>query len=118
MEAAWIGGGEAWKAKAAALRLRLRDRFRVAVDRHWPRAGVSDAYDSPTVQRWVSRFRRFRDGSSGRSAVFYQKRGDCYFSVIPFVISRVISRKLVCKHFLLVLERSVLSMVMLNYKPN
>ncbi|KAJ1380891.1 Tafazzin [Sesbania bispinosa] len=74
--------GDVWKSKARSLQLQLRDRFRVAVDRHWRRrhqhtfipAADADGYFSSTLQRWLSRFRDFRRDSLPSSTSFYRKR--------------------------------------------
>lgn len=74
--------GDVWKSKARSLQLQLRDRFRVAVDRHWRRRHnhhtfipSADGYFSSTIQRWLSRFRDFRRDSLPSSTSFYRKRG-------------------------------------------
>ncbi|KAK7337744.1 hypothetical protein VNO77_18331 [Canavalia gladiata] len=72
--------GDVWKSKARSLQLQLRDRFRVAVDRHWRRRNhhtfipSPDGYFSSTLQRWISRFRDFRRDSLPSSTSFYRKR--------------------------------------------
>ena len=73
--------GDVWKSKARSLQLQLRDRFRVAVDRHWRRRHnhhtfipSADGYFSSTIQRWLSRFRDFRRDSLPSSTSFYRKR--------------------------------------------
>ena len=81
-----------WKNRARSLQLRLRDRFRVAVDRHRRLPMFStDGYFSSTLQRWLRRFRDFRRDSLSSSTAFYRKRGlsrlvlflfDCVFDVI------------------------------------
>ena len=73
--------GDVWKSKARSLQLQLRDRFRVAVDRHWrrrhnhPFIPAADVYFSSTIQRWLTRFRDFRRESLPSSTSFYRKRG-------------------------------------------
>ncbi|KAF9681560.1 hypothetical protein SADUNF_Sadunf05G0014300 [Salix dunnii] len=73
-----LGGGDLWKSKAKALQLRLRDRFRVVVDRHRRRphifSAASDDYFSSTVQRWLNHFRDFRRDSLHSPSAFYRKR--------------------------------------------
>ncbi|KAK6121133.1 hypothetical protein DH2020_045121 [Rehmannia glutinosa] len=62
---------------AKSLRLRLRDRFRVAaVDYHRPRYFriAGGGYFSSTVQRWLDRLSDFRRGSLPSSSTFYRKR--------------------------------------------
>ncbi|XP_047155077.1 tafazzin [Vigna umbellata] len=72
--------GDVWKSKARSLQLQLRDRFRVAVDRHWRRRQhhtfipAADVYFSSTIQRWLTRFRDFRRESLPSSTSFYRKR--------------------------------------------
>ncbi|XP_061357470.1 uncharacterized protein LOC133301788 isoform X2 [Gastrolobium bilobum] len=75
--------GDVWKSKVRSLQLQLRDRFRVAVDRHWRRrhnhhmfipAADADGYFSSTIQRWLGRFRDFRRDSLPSSTSFYRKR--------------------------------------------
>jgi monolysocardiolipin acyltransferase len=61
--------------------LQLRDRFRVAVDRHWRRRHNhtifpdADGYFSSTLQRWLNRFRDFRRDTLPSTTSFYRKRG-------------------------------------------
>lgn len=73
-----LGRGDLWKSKAKALQLRLRDRFRVVVDRHRRRphifSAASDGYFSSTVQRWLNHFRDFRRDSLHSHSAFYRKR--------------------------------------------
>ncbi|KAF5746731.1 hypothetical protein HS088_TW06G00905 [Tripterygium wilfordii] len=71
-----IERGDLWKSRALMLQIRLRERLRVAVDRHCHRPTIfaSDGYFSSTVQRWLRRFRDFRRDSLPSSAVFYRKR--------------------------------------------
>ena len=85
-----------WKSRARSLQLRLRDRFRVAVDRHRRLPMFStDGYFSSTLQRWLRRFRDFRRDSLSSSTAFYRKRGlsrlvlflfDCVFYVIVLLL--------------------------------
>lgn len=75
--------GDLWKSKAMALQIRLRDRFRVAVDRRRRLREVLFAGDgvgddgcfSTTFDRWLRRFRDFRRESLPSSSTFYRKRG-------------------------------------------
>lgn len=73
-----LGRGDLWKSKAKALQLRLRDRFRVVVDRHRRRphifSAASDGQFSSTVQRWLNHFRDFRRDSLHSPSAFYRKR--------------------------------------------
>lgn len=73
----WMDRGESlWMDGARVLQLRLRERFRVAVDRRVRLPEVSDY--SPTLQRWIHRARSFWEESSSRAATpsyrFYRKR--------------------------------------------
>ncbi|XP_020586740.1 tafazzin-like, partial [Phalaenopsis equestris] len=73
MAGGWIDHeGTIWMDRARALQLRIRDRFRVAVDLH-RRWKVESDY-SVAIRRWVLRL--WRDSSSAnRSSVrFYRKR--------------------------------------------
>ncbi|CAL5194749.1 unnamed protein product [Lathyrus oleraceus] len=78
--------GDVWKSKARSLQLQLRDRFRVAVDRHWRRRHHhtvflhADGYFSSTIQRWLNRFRDFRRDALPSSTSFYRKRVSRDFS--------------------------------------
>lgn len=64
-----------WKSRARSLQLRLRDRFRIAVDRHRRLPMFStDGYFSSTLQRWLRRVRDFRRDSLPSSSAFYRKR--------------------------------------------
>ncbi|KAK7284376.1 hypothetical protein RJT34_19121 [Clitoria ternatea] len=71
---------DVWIGKARSLQLQLRDRFRVAVDRHWRRRQhhlsipSADGYFSSTIQRCLTRFRDFRRDSLPSSSSFYRKR--------------------------------------------
>ncbi|KAF7817920.1 tafazzin [Senna tora] len=73
--------GDLWKNKVRSLQLQLRDRFRVAVDRHLRRQQIfiPDGYFSSTLQRWLRRFRDFRQESLPSSS-FYRKRVSNEFS--------------------------------------
>lgn len=73
----WIDRGDLWKKKALVLQLQLRQRFRVAVDRHrrHHQTMFTDRYLSSTIQRWLCRFRDFRRDSLPSSSAFYRKRG-------------------------------------------
>ncbi|XP_020086443.1 uncharacterized protein LOC109708918 [Ananas comosus] len=64
MAEGWIARGSGpWKDRAHALQLRIRDRFRVAVDRHRHWRAESDY--SAALQRWALRLRSlWRDPSS------------------------------------------------------
>ncbi|KAF5197795.1 Tafazzin [Thalictrum thalictroides] len=82
----WIdgrGGGDVWKNKVRSLQLRIRDRFRVTVDKHRIRNSfkqrISDGYFSSTMQTWILRFRYLRRDSlppspSAAAYAFYRKR--------------------------------------------
>ncbi|GER34573.1 phospholipid/glycerol acyltransferase family protein [Striga asiatica] len=62
---------------AKSVRLRLRDRFRVAaVDYRRSRcmSFSGSGYFSSTVQRWLDRFSEFRHGSLPSASTFYRKR--------------------------------------------
>lgn len=73
-----------WKNKARSLQLRLRDRFRVAVDNHRRKPTIfSDGYFSFTLRLWLQRFRDFRHDLPS-STVFYRKRGVFSFSNASF----------------------------------
>lgn len=78
-----IERGDLWKSKARVLQLRLRDRFRVAVDRHRRRPPMfSDGYFSSTLQRWLTRLRDFRRDSLQSSSAFYRKRGQPFLHTL------------------------------------
>ncbi|ESW19012.1 hypothetical protein PHAVU_006G089600 [Phaseolus vulgaris] len=72
--------GDVWKSKARSLQLQLRNRFRVAVDRHWRRRQhhtfipAADVYFASTIKRWLNRFHDFRTESLPSSTSFYRKR--------------------------------------------
>lgn len=76
-----IDRGDLWKNKVRALQLQLRDRFRVAVDRHRrrrhrPQIFAADGSLSTAIQRWLGLFRDFRrDALPSASSAFYRKRG-------------------------------------------
>ncbi|CAL9003352.1 unnamed protein product [Prunus brigantina] len=76
MAAARIERGDLWKNKALSVQLRLRERFRVEVDRRLRLHPIftDDGYFSSTFQRWLQRFRDFRRDSLPSSTVFYRKR--------------------------------------------
>ncbi|KAL5783886.1 hypothetical protein ACOSP7_008915 [Xanthoceras sorbifolium] len=67
--------GDLWKNRARELQLRLRDRFRVAVERHrrTPEIFSQDGFFSSSVQRWLRLFRDFRRDSLPSSSAFYRK---------------------------------------------
>lgn len=71
-----IERGDLWKNKARALQLQLRDRFRVAVDKHRRRPAIfsQNGSFSSTVERWLSLFRDFRRDSLPSTSTFYRKR--------------------------------------------
>ncbi|EOY11503.1 hypothetical protein QUC31_009457 [Theobroma cacao] len=83
MAVQWIDRGDLWKNKARVLQLQLRQRFRVAVDRHrrHRHSMFADRYVSSTVQRWLRRFRDFRRDSLPSSSAFYRKRVSKDFNV-------------------------------------
>lgn len=64
--------GSLWKDRARALQLRIRDRFRVAVDRHC-RWQVESDY-SVAIRRWVLRLWRDSSSADRSSMRFYRKR--------------------------------------------
>ncbi|KAK3200399.1 hypothetical protein Dsin_023814 [Dipteronia sinensis] len=68
--------GDLWKNRARELQLRLRDRFRVAVERHRCRPEIfsQDGFFSSSVQRWLRLFHDFRRDSLPSSSVLYRKR--------------------------------------------
>ncbi|KAK9084228.1 hypothetical protein Scep_030699 [Stephania cephalantha] len=72
----WIDRRDVWKDKARSLQLRLRDRFRVAVDRHRRRPRLSDGYVASKVRHFVLRVRCLRGGSLPPASPFYRKRVD------------------------------------------
>ncbi|KAJ0979815.1 hypothetical protein J5N97_015289 [Dioscorea zingiberensis] len=65
-----------WRDRARALQLRIRDRFRIAVDRHRQWSEESDY--SAALQRWVLRLRAFLENptssvsSSNSSSPYYK----------------------------------------------
>lgn len=71
----WIetATADVFKDGARMLQLRLRDRFRVAVDSQSARLTVSSGYFSDTVQRWLNRWKEFRRKSLPSSQTFYRK---------------------------------------------
>nr|DAD33311.1 TPA_asm: hypothetical protein HUJ06_012162 [Nelumbo nucifera] len=74
MAGGWIDQSDLWKEKARALQIRIRDRFRIAVDKHRRKSRLSDGYFSSSVQRWVLRLRNLRTDSMPASSPFYRKR--------------------------------------------
>ncbi|RWW14718.1 hypothetical protein GW17_00021489 [Ensete ventricosum] len=70
-------GGSPWQDQARALQLRIRDRFRVAVDRR--RRWHLESDYSMTLQRWFRRVLSvWEDQSPGALASpvrFYRKKG-------------------------------------------
>ncbi|VVA96577.1 unnamed protein product [Arabis nemorensis] len=70
-----IDKADLWKS-ALLLNLRLRERFRIAVDDHRGRAvGFStDGYFSSAIHRLLSRFRDFRRDSLPSPPAFYRRR--------------------------------------------
>lgn len=72
----FVDKADLWKS-ALLLNLKLRDRFRIAVDDHRGRAAVfsPDGYFSSTIHRWVTRFRNFRCESLPSPPAFYRRRG-------------------------------------------
>jgi monolysocardiolipin acyltransferase len=83
--------GDLWKSKAIALKIQLRDRFRVAVDnRRRRRSNLpamfsgDDGYLSIIVDRWLRRFRDFRKESLPSSSTFYRKRGFALLLLLRF----------------------------------
>ncbi|KAF3454528.1 hypothetical protein FNV43_RR04976 [Rhamnella rubrinervis] len=70
-----IDRGDLWKNKVRSLQLRLRQRFRVAVDRRLLRHPIfSEGFFSSALQRWLKQFRDFRRESLPSSSAFYRKR--------------------------------------------
>ncbi|RWR76528.1 tafazzin [Cinnamomum micranthum f. kanehirae] len=70
-----IDRSDLWKDTIRALQLRIRDRFRIVVDRHRNhRQRFSENYLSSTLQRWILRFRNLYAKSSPSPSVFYRKR--------------------------------------------
>ncbi|KAH0461212.1 hypothetical protein IEQ34_008787 [Dendrobium chrysotoxum] len=69
----WIDlEGTLWKDRVRALQLRIRDRFRVAVDRH-RRWHVETDY-SVAIRRWALRLWRDSSSADRSSMRFYRKR--------------------------------------------
>ncbi|XP_021816926.1 tafazzin [Prunus avium] len=83
MAAARVERGDLWKNKALSVQLRLRERFRVEVDRRLKLHPIftDGGYFSSTFQRWLQRFRDFRRDSLPSSTVFYRKRVGKEFNV-------------------------------------
>ncbi|KAI5658730.1 hypothetical protein M9H77_27523 [Catharanthus roseus] len=71
----WIetATGDIFKDGAKMLQTRLKNRFRVAVDRHRRRPRFSDSYLSTTMRHWLERFQDFRRDSLPSSTTFYRK---------------------------------------------
>ena len=71
-----VDRADIWKNKARFLQMKLRDRFRITVDRHCRRHQIfiPDGYFSSTLQRCLRRFRDFRHKSLPSSS-FYRKTG-------------------------------------------
>ncbi|KAL6146558.1 hypothetical protein ACLB2K_057236 [Fragaria x ananassa] len=75
MAAARVERGDLWKSNALSVQRRLRERFRVEVDRRFRRHPIfTDSYFASTVQRWLQRFRDFKRDSLPSSTAFYRKR--------------------------------------------
>ncbi|KAK9919887.1 hypothetical protein M0R45_028461 [Rubus argutus] len=75
MAAARVERGDLWKSNALSVQRRLRERFRVEVDRRLRHHPIfANGYFSSTVQRWLQRFRDFRRDSLPSSTAFYRKR--------------------------------------------
>lgn len=74
--------GDVFKDGARMLKIKLRNRLRVAVDRHRRLAGLYSFDDgghfSSTMQRWIQRLSDFRRDSLPSSNAFYRKRGCCF----------------------------------------
>ncbi|KAL9250285.1 Tafazzin-like protein [Drosera capensis] len=62
-----------WMSKARWLQLRLRERFRVAVEVNRSRP-VGEWYFRTTFDRWIRRFRSFRSDSLASSSALYRRR--------------------------------------------
>ncbi|GAB2246441.1 hypothetical protein Droror1_Dr00001934 [Drosera rotundifolia] len=62
-----------WMSKARWLQLRLRERFRVAVEVNRSRR-VGEGYFRTTFDRWIRRFRSFRSDSLASSSALYRRR--------------------------------------------
>lgn len=62
-----------WMSKARWLQLRLRERFRVAVEVNRSRP-VGEGYFRTTFDRWIRRFRSFRSDSLASSSALYRRR--------------------------------------------
>ncbi|KVH46399.1 Phospholipid/glycerol acyltransferase [Cynara cardunculus var. scolymus] len=74
MEERWFQKEDRWKDRALCVQHRLRDRFRVAIDKH-RRRQRSNGYVSSVMERWLQRFRHFRSETLANSSTFYRKRG-------------------------------------------
>ncbi|PIA44424.1 hypothetical protein AQUCO_01700193v1 [Aquilegia coerulea] len=98
----WINGrgdGDVWKNKVRSLQLRIRDRFRVTVDKHRIRdhfkQRISDGYFSCTMQRWILRFRNLRKDSlppspSAAAYAFYRKRAKDFDTTEDSILMRML----------------------------
>ncbi|KAK9146937.1 hypothetical protein Sjap_006840 [Stephania japonica] len=87
----WIDRRDVWKYKARSFQLRLRDRFRVAVDRHKRRPILSDGYVASKVRQFVLRLRCLRGESLPPTSAFYRKRVDrCIDATDNSVILRML----------------------------
>ena len=75
--------GDLWKNKARSLQLKLRNRLRVTVGLHWRRQPTlfPEGYFSSTVERWLRRFRDFRQESLPSSSFYRKKGAHAYFLV-------------------------------------
>ncbi|XP_024963860.1 tafazzin [Cynara cardunculus var. scolymus] len=73
MEERWFQKEDRWKDRALCVQHRLRDRFRVAIDKH-RRRQRSNGYVSSVMERWLQRFRHFRSETLANSSTFYRKR--------------------------------------------
>jgi len=82
----FVDKADLWKS-ALLFNLKLRDRFRIAVDDHRGRATVfsPDGCFSSTIHRWVTRFRNFRRESLPSPPAFYRRRG--LNESLPFINS-------------------------------
>ncbi|RWW75955.1 hypothetical protein BHE74_00016024 [Ensete ventricosum] len=84
-------GGSPWQDQARALQLRIRDRFRVAVDRR--RRWHLESDYSMTLQRWFRRVLSvWEDQSPGALASpvrFYRKKASLCLSSIPLFNSSI-----------------------------
>ncbi|KAL1211730.1 N-acylphosphatidylethanolamine synthase [Cardamine amara subsp. amara] len=71
----FVDKADLWKS-ALMLKLKLRDRFRIAVNDHRGRATVfsPDGYFSSSIHRLTTRFRNFRRESLPSPPAFYRRR--------------------------------------------